>query len=248
MIRFYRKNPLGFAIFWIAVYVISLSLSDIASAALGPAKSVTLPVSLLLSLVLYSWISQNRLSSRLGLCPSVLPPHLLLWYVPLIILASVNLWLGAVLNYTITETLLYMGAMFCAGFLEEVIFRGFLFQALLPGGWKSAVLISSLTFGLGHLVNLFNGSGAELFASLLQVCYAFAVGFLFTILFWRTGSLRACILTHGTLNALSVFANETARTTVIDSLTAAALTILALAYTFYLLRRTADDAFYRKSA
>ena len=123
----------------------------------------------------------------------------------------------------------------------RIFAAAFLFQALLPGGWKSAVLISSLTFGIGHLVNLFNSSGADLFGSVLQVFYAVAIGFLFTILFLRTGSLYACILTHGIFNALSVFANESARTPEIDILSAAFLTVTALAYAIYILRKTPSN-------
>jgi len=96
--------------------------------------------------------------------------------------------------------------------------------------------VSSLTFGIGHLVNLINGSGADLLASLLQVVYAVAAGFLFTILFYRTGSLRACIITHGVLNALSVFANEAAQTTQMEVFSAAALTVISLAYAVYIIK------------
>ncbi|MBD5536303.1 MAG: CPBP family intramembrane metalloprotease [Lachnospiraceae bacterium] len=60
----------------------------------------------------------------------------------------------------------------CVGFIEEVIFRGFLFKALAENNVKSAVIISSVTFGLGHLVNLFNGSGMDLINNLCQICFA----------------------------------------------------------------------------
>lgn len=238
MNKLHQKNPILFAALWIVIYVVSLSLADNASVLLGPAKSATLPVSLLLAVLLYAWIRRHRLEEFYGLCPSSVPASRLLWYFPLGMLASVNLWLGIVMNYSVPETLLYTGSMLCVGFLEEVIFRGLLFRALLPVGMKFAVLISSVTFGMGHLVNLFNGSGAELFASVLQVCYAMAAGFLFTILFLRTGSIRACIVTHGTLNALSVFANEGARTTDNEILSAAFLTVTAMAYALYILRKT----------
>ena len=241
MNKLHQNKPVLFAVLWIVIYVVSLSLADSASAALGLAKSVTLPFSLLLVLVLFSWIRCNHLENFYGFRASSVPASRLLWYIPLGLLVSVNLWLGAVMNYSLAETLLYVSSMFCVGFLEEVIFRGLLFRALLPGGMKSAVLISSLTFGIGHLVNLFNSSGADLFASVLQVFYAVAIGFLFTILFLRTGSLYACILTHGIFNALSVFANESARTPEIDILSAAFLTVTALAYAVYILRKTPSN-------
>ena len=46
-------------------------------------------------------------------------------------------------------------------------------------GVRSAVLVSSVTFGLGHLLNLVNGSGAGLAENLFQVTGAIAIGFCF---------------------------------------------------------------------
>ena len=54
--------------------------------------------------------------------------------------------------------------MLCVGFWEEVIFRGLLFQAIAKDNIKSAVIISCVTFGIGHIINLFNGSGMDLSA------------------------------------------------------------------------------------
>ena len=79
------------------------------------------------------------------------------------------------------------------------------------GLWKSpvpAIIISSVTFGVGHLINLFNGSGMDLAANLCQICFAIAIGFLLVTIFYRGGSLFPCILTHSAINALSTFANE----------------------------------------
>ena len=42
---------------------------------------------------------------------------------------------------------------------------------------KSAIVISSVTFGIGHIINLFNGSGMELVNNLCQIVFAIAVGF-----------------------------------------------------------------------
>lgn len=48
---------------------------------------------------------------------------------------------------------------------------------------KFAVFISSITFGMGHIVNLLNGK--DLIPTLLQICYAVAIGFLFTIIIYK---------------------------------------------------------------
>lgn len=86
-------------------------------------------------------------------------------------------------------------------------------------------------------MNLFNGSGADLLSNLLQVIYAIAGGFAFTMLFHRSKSLWACIITHGILNALSVFANESAVTPTREILSATMLTVVGLAYGLYLAKQ-----------
>lgn len=75
-----------------------------------------------------------------------------------------------------------------------------------------AIVISSVTFGLGHLVNLINGSGAGIAENLFQVTGAIAIGFLFVVLFHRGGSLLPCMITHSAINITSIFANETGLT------------------------------------
>ena len=70
------------------------------------------------------------------------------------------------------------------GFIEEIIFRGFLFKMMAKDGLKSAIIVSSLTFGLGHIVNLLNG--ADFIPTLMQVCYAVSIGYLFVVIFHIT--------------------------------------------------------------
>lgn len=43
-------------------------------------------------------------------------------------------------------------------------------------------------------------------ATFLQICYAVAIGFLFTVIFYKTGSLLPCIIAHSLLNSLGAFA------------------------------------------
>jgi membrane protease YdiL (CAAX protease family) len=135
------------------------------------------------------------------------------------------------------ETALYIASMICVGFLEEIIFRGLLFQAMRRDSLRSAIIVSSLTFGIGHILNLFNGSGAQLLSNLCQVGYATAVGFLFVIMFLKTGSLIPCIVTHSAVNALSVFSNEGGITAAQEIFSAITISVIALAYSVYLLKK-----------
>ena len=236
MNRLYKKNELLFAIVWIAIYVVGLSAADNLSKTLGMEKIITVVVSILLSVILFVGMQNNNLFRKYGLCRPQIPASKMLYYIPLIFMISVNLWYGVSMNLSIAETVFYIISMLAVGFLEEIIFRGLLFQAMCKDGVKTAVIVSSITFGMGHIVNLFNGSGADLLSNVLQVGYAIAVGFLFTIIFYKTKSLLACIGTHSVLNALSVFGNETAMTAEKEIISAAALAGISILYTIYILK------------
>ena len=93
--------------------------------------------------------------------------------------------------------------MLCVGFLEELIFRGFLFAGMAKKNLRSAIIVSSVTFGIGHIVNLLNGK--PLVETLAQILFAIMVGFTLVILFYKGKSLVPCIVFHSLNNALSAF-------------------------------------------
>ena len=188
MKKLYEKNELTFALVWIGVYCVLQSLANPLNEIIGIENAVSAVFCVVQAIVLFSFMQKNRLLDKYGLCKSSVSARQFLYYVPLIILATSNLWNG--------------------GFIEEVIFRGFLFKAIAKDNVKTAIIISSVTFGVGHLVNLVNGSGMELVANLFQIVGAIAFGFLFVILFYRGRSLLPCIVTHSMINILSAFANQ----------------------------------------
>lgn len=208
MKRLYEKSELAFAIVLIVIYCALQSLANPLSRAVGVAGSFHAVFNLVLTAVLLFFILKNGLPERYGLCKSSVPARNFLWYIPLILLASSNLWNGAAINLPLVDTVCTLCHMLCVGVIEEVLFRGFLFKAIAKDNVKHAVIISSVTFGVGHLLNLVNGSGMGLVSNLCQVFGAVAVGFLFVTIFYRGGSLLPCIITHSAINMVSVFVNE----------------------------------------
>jgi membrane protease YdiL (CAAX protease family) len=99
---------------------------------------------------------------------------------------------------------------------------------------KAAIIVSSITFGMGHIINLFNGSGMQLISNLLQVVYATAAGFMFVMIYYKSGSLLLCIASHGLFNALSAFSNEANATIEVQMISAILLAILTGGYALYL--------------
>ncbi len=200
---------------------------------IGISKIVTVLVSVVMTAIIYCWICKNGLKEKYGLYKFQGNVRQYLYFIPLVLLASTNLWFGFKLNLSVLETVLYIISMMCVGFLEEVIFRGFLFKALCKKNIKYAIFISSVTFGLGHIVNLFNGQNK--LETLIQICYAVAIGFLFTIIFYKGKSLWPCIITHSMINSLSVFANANAITVKNEMLSAIFLCVVSLSYAIYIL-------------
>lgn len=232
MRKLYEKNALTFALVWIGIYVVLLSLAENLSDVLTK-NAAAAALCVAMTVFLFVWLGKNGLRELFGLCRPVGGARRYLYYLPLVVIASVNLWCGVTQKLPAGITALYAFRMLCVGFLEELIFRGFLYKALCREGETKAAIISALTFGIGHIVNLLNG--AAFVPTLLQIVYAVAIGFLFVVLFRRSGSLVPCILTHGVLNALSVFSLEPDyRTQCIISLV---LIVLAVSYSVYLLCR-----------
>lgn len=236
MKKLYEKNELTLAIVWIVVYCVLQSLANPLNRVIGVEYAASAAFCVLQTIVLFTFIRKNNLQKRYGLCGVPVPASCFLYYVPLVILASENLWNGFALNYSSAETTCRVVCMLCVGFLEEVIFRGLLFTAIARDNVKSAVIISSVTFGIGHIINLFNGSGMDLAGNLCQIVFAIAVGLLLVTIFYRSGSLLPCILVHSAINTLGTFANDAGLTMEMHLLHLGVLIVITVAYTLILTR------------
>ena len=156
-----------------------------------------------------------------------------LYFIPLVLILSTNLWTGININNSYSEILFHILTMLNIGFLEEIIFRGFLFKMMEKDNVKSAIIVSSITFGIGHIVNLLNG--ADLVPTLLQISYAISLGFLFVIIFYKSKSLVPCIIAHFLINALSIFRMENE---MIKYVSAVFLIVVPAAYAIYIIKKT----------
>ena len=154
-----------------------------------------------------------------------------LYFIPLLLIVSVNLWNGININNSISEIIFYILTMINVGFIEEIIFRGFLFKMMAKDNVKSAIIVSSVTFGIGHIINLLNG--ADLIPTLMQICYAISIGYLFVIIFYKSKSLIPCIITHAVFNACSIFNIENTVSTYIAPIV---LIMVPIAYGIYIER------------
>lgn len=202
MKKLYDKNELSFALLMIMIYVVGTVFAEVVSTMLGVNKLLPAVFHVAFMVVLLGWIRRQGLGRKYGLIRPEYPPKKAWFFWPLILIAGFGLLCGIVFRYSASECVLFVISMLCVGFLEEIIFRGFLFLAMAKNNTKEAIMVSSITFGIGHIVNLLNG--APLLGTLMQIIFAVAVGFTLVLLFYKGGSLLPCIVFHSLNNAFSV--------------------------------------------
>lgn len=230
MKKLYDKSEISFAIFWIVLYTVSMGILR----NLGDDSPYMMIGLIVISALMFLFVRKNGLMEKYGLSGWAKNNKIMLWFVPLWIVASCNLWGGLAQRYPLPGQLYAAVSMAFVGFAEELIFRGFLFKAMLKGrNVKAAIIVSSVTFGLGHILNVFTGH--ELAESLVQVVFAVAVGFIFTMAYYKSGSLLPCILAHSLTDVFAMFASQNA-SPVLNWVAHAVIIILAIAYCLYLKR------------
>lgn len=233
LFKFFKKDEILFAVFWIIIYVLGFGNSDMLSESIGIPKLITVIFGILLSAGILVFTKTNNLSEYFGLCKPQKSAKEFLFYIPLVIISSVNLWFGFTSEISPVTAVLSVLSMFLVGFLEEIIFRGMFFKGMAKNGIKTAIIVSSLTFGFGHIVNLL--FGAPVFETLLQLVYASAVGFCYTAIFYRGKSIVPCIVSHIFVNSTSVFTLQpSAEIFVISTIIQ---TVLGIGYGIYILKK-----------
>lgn len=156
---------------------------------------------------------------------------------------------NAVEIYADSEHLaLYVFYCFSVGVYEEITFRGLIFPLcyiLLKDkkhGLFFSVALSSILFGLSHLMNLI--AGQDIGATILQIGYSFLIGAMCGISLMATGNIYSAILLHFVYDVGGLILDpnlNVARGNQWDSLTITITAILgvivALIYTVFALIR-----------
>lgn len=242
MKKLYEKSEITVAILWIVLYTASMgTLRNLGDD--SPYMMIGLVV---ISALMLLFIRGVGRTAYYGLAGWAKNSREMLWFFPLWIITTLNLWGGVTPKYLMPGQLFAVVSMAFVGFAEEVIFRGFLFQAMLKdGSVKTAVIVSSVTFGIGHILNLFTGH--ELGETLMQVAFAVAFGFLVTMIFYKSGSLLPCILAHSLFDVFAQFASPDAPE-ILNWAGHGVMVVVTAAYCLYLARRVETPAIHRSGA
>ena len=228
MKQFYDRNELTFAIVCIVIYVVVFGNLR----TLGDDNPYTVIGLLLMALAMYLFVRSNGLMEKYGLDRWVSDPGKMLYLIPLWIVSSGNLWGGIGLRYRGLSLACALASFALVGFVEEMLFRGFLFKAMLKdGNAVQAIIISSLTFGMGHIVNILVGKGH--LETFVQMFFAIMIGLIFTMVYYKGGSLWPVIIAHSLIDMLSVFAVDNP---LADRIYIITTVVLAIGYSVYLYR------------
>ena len=237
MRKLYEKNGILFAVLWILVYCFATipirgKLGD---------ESIWMTIVLLIIAVgITVFVKINHLEKKYGLTGWPRNTKRYLFFIPMWILVTGNLWGGLGIAYDGMGQVFAVISMLLIGYVEEVIFRGFLFKALIPkDGIKLAIIISSVTFGIGHIINLFAGQAS--LETVIQVFFAVAWGFIFTFVFYKCESLLPCIIAHSLVDAFSKFANES-NSYMTEWIYMGATILIAIVYGIYLAKLPATES------
>lgn len=235
MRKLYEKKEILFAVLWILAYCfVTIPIRG----NYGDGSIWMLAALAVIAAGITAFVKANHLEEKYGLTGWPKNTRPFLYFLPMWILTTGNLWDGFSLSYRGIAQVFAVLAMLLVGYVEEMIFRGFLFRAMIPkDGIVIAVIVSSVTFGMGHIVNLLTGQ-ADL-ETVVQMIFAIAWGFLFTMVYYKSGNLIPCIIAHGLVDVSSLFGADTYLG---DRIYVGTTIIVSIAYCIYLIRLPANKA------
>jgi membrane protease YdiL (CAAX protease family) len=124
------------------------------------------------------------------------------------------------------------------GFFEEMAFRGVIFLRILKKNpedklWQFlSIVLSSVIFGLVHLVNLLESSPGAVF---LQIGYSALIGAMCAVILLKTANIWLCVVIHGLYNFAGAVIPRMGEGIVWDTLTVVLTVIVSLAVVTYMI-------------
>ena len=232
MNKLMEKKPILHAILWILIYVVMVNIGDMLSE-LTEFPYLTGLLLLALSVFMALYLKESGRVSLYGIKKiTKQDARKTLFYIPMILLAFIQLFAGIVPALSITKVAIACLLMIGTGFVEELIFRGFLFYGIYgKSGVNKAIIISGITFGIGHIVNLLRGYTS--LEQLEQIVIAIMLGIILALLVAITKNIIPGILFHIVFNITGTISNAEGN---ISTYLMLAILVISLFYAIYLYR------------
>lgn len=205
MKKLFDEKPVLFAVIWIVIYVMGTgtlgTLTDNAALNYG----LQLAAGVVIAAVLLCFAKKHGLMQHWYMQKYQGDRKRVLFYIPLLIAMTENLWCGFGLreDTAAAELLGILSVGMVMPFLEELILRAVLFRAIAKSNVRNAFWITTVTFGAGHIINLLFGKGSP--ETVIQVGYALCIGFALTALMYAGRSILPTTAAHMLMNTLSFF-------------------------------------------
>lgn len=226
------------AVIWMMLYILMVNVGEMISEKVGTTSAVTSVFVILFSLLLLKYLKNNSWVEKFGL-NKITKADLkkTLFYLPLIFIALIQFSAGIERSISIETILVSCFMMIGVGFIEELIFRGFLMDAIWKkSGMTRAILISGITFGLGHIINLFRGYGYM--EQLTQILLAGGIGIILALLVAITKNLVPGILFHIVFNISGTISSQSA--TKLTPYILIMIFVVCMGYSLYLMKSIKD--------
>ncbi|GAB6992303.1 CPBP family intramembrane glutamic endopeptidase [Paenibacillus pini] len=223
-----KKHPI-----WTVVIVeLLLLIIMFAAGAYATIKKVddaTLPVLIAfipIAIALIIYLSWKRRWRYMGFRPLLeIPKRGWLYYLPFVaVLAAISA--SGFKEVTSSELLYFLGFTLLVGFVEETVYRGLILKALLNKSIPTAVITSSVLFGITHLLNML--SGQNLLDTIMQIIYALLIGAALSLLIIKNNNILPLILFHFIHNLIRFLSPEVAGTSINTPVIMDGLVILIL--------------------
>ena len=219
-------KPVWHAVIWIAIYIVAVNIGD------SVAEQFRLPyltsvVLIALSIVLTVYLRATRQLAFFGI-QSVQPGTLrrTLFYLPLFAIAFLQYGKGFAPGLDLQAIGFAVLLVAAVGFIEELLFRGFLLRALRTrGSLNRAIVISGVTFGIGHIVNLLRGYSIA--DQALQLVAAVLIGIALAYCTVLTGSILPGVVFHALFNLSGTLTNHS---TLWDTVTVGVVAVVMIGY------------------
>jgi len=198
MLNLYRKRAVLHSLIWLMAYLLMNTITGNYAGMVGVEPYIISAVpNLLLASVCFFYLKRTNIAGEIGLLTkSTERNSTMLFYIPLLSLTFLHLLYVIKSDLSIANLLALLLMYAGVGFMEEVIFRGLMFKALIKK-WNRYIVVAfiSLTFGIGHIVSMIAiDQSAE--DTVLQIVNAFVVGLMFMVIILASGNLTICIITH----------------------------------------------------
>jgi membrane protease YdiL (CAAX protease family) len=231
MKRIQETNSIWHAMIWIIAYIILVNVGDMISERIGVLNSATSAILIAFSAALLLYVNKHHWIRLYGLrWPKKADFQKTWFYIPLAIIAVLQYSKGINSVLSLRNIAIIVVLMIGVGFIEELVFRGFLYQGILKkGNLTNAIIISGVTFGLGHIVNLMRGY--SLADQGLQIVLAIALGIMLALLVSVTDSIIPGVIFHTLLN---ISGSVTNNNLTIELYVVIISIVISVVYTLYL--------------